>query len=128
MEQSDQEQIRALLREVNEAWLQGRWEVLNDCFCNDVVIKGPQLQEMGRGREACVKSYADFTRMATVREFKASEPAIDVFGTVAVASCPWKIDYRMNNQDFRESGHDLLVLTHEEGGWKVVWRAVLSSP
>ncbi len=34
----------------------------------------------------------------------------------------------MNHQDYHESGHDLLVLTYEEGEWKVVWRAVLSSP
>ncbi len=127
MEQSDPEQIRTLLTELNEAWLEGRWGVLTDCFRNDVVTRGPQLQEMARGREASVKSYQDFIRLATVREFKAREPVIDVFGTVAVASCPWEIDYRMNDRDIRESGHDLLVLTYAEGEWKVVWRAVLSS-
>lgn len=127
MEQNDQEEILSLLSRINEAWLEGRTEGLNDCFHNDVVIKGPQLQEMARGREACVKSYEDFIRLAKVREFKASEPVIDVFGAVAVASCPWKINYRMNDRDFRESGRDLLVLTHQKGEWKVVWRAVLSS-
>ena len=127
MEQNDQEEILSLLSRISEAWLEGRTEGLNDCFHNDVVIKGPQLQEMARGREACVKSYEDFIRLAKVREFKASEPVIDVFGAVAVASCTWKINYRMNDRDFRESGRDVLVLTHQEGEWKVVWRAVLSS-
>ena len=126
-EQHDQEQIRSLLSRINEAWLKGRTERLNECFHDDVVVRGPDLQEMGRGREPCVKSYEDFIRLATVREFKASEPVIDLFDSMAVATCPWEISYRMNDQDHHESGHDLLVLTCQKGKWQVAWRAVLSS-
>ena len=112
---------------MNEAWLKGQTERLNQCFRDDVVVKGPDLQEMSRGREACVRSYADFIRMATVKEFQASEPVIDVFGSVAVVIAPWEISYRMNDQEHDESGHDLLVLTCQKGKWQVAWRAVLSS-
>jgi ketosteroid isomerase-like protein len=127
-EQLDQEQIRSLLSRINEAWLKGHTERLNEYFHDDVVVKGPDLQEMARGREACVKSYADFMRMAKVKEFQAFEPVIDLFGNVAVVTGPWKISYRMNDRDYHESGRDLLVLIREVGEWRVVWRAVLSSP
>jgi ketosteroid isomerase-like protein len=127
LEQNDHEKIRSLVARMNVAWLKRDIERLNDCFHNDVVIKGPNFQEMARGREACVKSYEDFIGLATVKEFKASEPVIDLFGGTAVASVPWAISYRMNDQDYDESGHDLLVLTREEGQWRVIWRAVVPS-
>jgi ketosteroid isomerase-like protein len=63
-----------------------------------------------------------------VKELQASEPIIDLFGNVAVANAPWEIRYKMNDQDYHESGRDLLVLTREGGDWRVAWRAVLSSP
>ena len=96
--QHDQEQIRSFISRINEAWLKGHTERLNECFHDDVVVRGPDLQQMARGREACVKSYEDFIRLATVREFKASEPVIDVFDNMGVATCPWEISYRMNDR------------------------------
>ncbi len=126
-EQHDQEQIRSLVSRINEAWLKGHTERLNECFHDDAVVKGPDLQEMARGREACVKSYADFIRMAIVKEFQAFEPVIDVFSNVAVVTSPWEIGYRMNDRDYHESGRDLLVFIREDGGWQVVWRTVLLS-
>ena len=125
--QHDQEQIRSFISRINEAWLKGHTERLNECFHDDMVVRGPDLQQMARGREACVKSYEDFIRLATVREFKASEPVIDVFDNMGVATCPWEISYRMNDQDHTESGHDLLVLTRQGSKWQVAWRTVLSS-
>ena len=128
VEGNDKKQIRNLLSRMNEAWLRGHTERLNECFRDDVVVRGPDLKEMARGREACVKSYTDFLRLAKVEEFQASEPLIDLFGSMAVVTSPWKISYRMNGRDYHESGHDLLVLVREEGGWKVAWRSVLPSP
>jgi hypothetical protein len=128
VEQRDHEEIRSLIGRMNEAWLKGRPERLNQCFRDGVVVRGPDLRVMARGREACVKSYADFIRIAIVKEFQASEPIIDLFGSMAVAACPWKISYRMNDQEYHESGHDLLVLIRDEAGWQVTWRTVFSSP
>jgi ketosteroid isomerase-like protein len=125
--QHDQEQIRSLISRINEAWLKGHTEKLSEYFHDEVVVRGPDLQEMAKGREPCVKSYEDFIRLATVREFKASQPVIDPFGNMAVAICPWEISYRMNEQEYHESGRDLLVLIRKGGGWQVAWRMVLSS-
>jgi ketosteroid isomerase-like protein len=127
-EKHDQEQIRSLLSRINEAWLKGHTEGLNECFHDSVVVRGPDFQEMARGREACVKSYADFIRLARVEEFQESEPSIDVIGNVAVVTSPWKISYWMNDRDYHESGRDLLVFIREVGRWRVAWRSVLSSP
>jgi uncharacterized protein DUF4440 len=127
-EPNSREQVSALLRKINEAWLAARSDELSACFREDAAICGPDFKVTSRGRQACVKSYEDFVRQAVVREFKASDSAIDLWGSTAVAVCEWQIAYRMNSQDYCESGHDVYVLTHEEGRWRVVWRAVLPSP
>jgi ketosteroid isomerase-like protein len=127
-QQHDREEIRSLLGRINEAWLGGHAERLNEWFHEDVVVKGPDFKEMARGREACVRSYADFIRLAKVGDFRASEPVIDLIGDLAVVISPWEIDYSMNDRDYHECGRDLLVLAREGEGWRVAWRAVLSSP
>lgn len=124
-EQNDREEIRALVRKINEAWLAGRSDVLNQSFADDVVVRGPGFEVLGRGREACVKSYEDFIRQATVSEFKTLDPAIDLWGSTAVATSSWEIAYQMNGRDYHEFGHDLFVFAREDGRWWVVWRAVL---
>ena len=126
-ERDNHEQVRSLLGRINEAWLKGYPEKLNECFHNDIVVRGPDFQEMARGRGACVTSYADFIRLATVEDFQAAEPVIDLIGDVAVTMSPWTIRYRMNDRDYHESGRDLLVLIRQEGGWQVAWRSVLLS-
>ncbi len=78
VEGNDRGEIRLLLSKVNQAWLKGRPEELNECFHNDMLIEGPGFQETARGNEVCVRSYEDFIRQATVRDFKESEPDIDL--------------------------------------------------
>jgi hypothetical protein len=75
-----------------------------------------------------VKSYEDFVQKSLVRNFKASEPEIDLWDSVAVASSPWTITYEMKGQVYQELGRDLFVLTRVDGRWPVIWRTVLLSP
>ena len=127
--QGDLEEIRVLLNQINDAWLKGRPEdlpaVLDRCFHDDIVIKGPGFQAMGRGKDACVKSYADFMRQAGVRSCKLSEPEIDRFGDTAIATYSWEMTYEVAGQESHESGHDLFVLTRFQGRWQAIWRALL---
>jgi ketosteroid isomerase-like protein len=125
----DREEIRLVLGKINDAWLKGRPEdlraVLDRCFHDDIVIKGPGFQAMGRGKEACVKSYADFERQARVRSCQLSEPEIDHAGDTAVATYSWEMTYELDGHEYHESGHDLFVLTRIQGRWQAVWRAML---
>ncbi len=63
-----------------------------------------------------------------MREFKESDPDIDLWGNTAVATYSWEITYEMNGQNYHESGQDLFVLTRDEDGWRAVWWAILPSP
>ena len=128
----DREEIRLLLNKINDAWLAGPPDgipgVLNECFSADMVIKGPSFQAMGRGKEACVKSYVDFVRQARVRSCTLSEPEIDHFGDTAIATYSWEMTYELDGHEYHNSGHDLFVLSRVEGRWLAVWRAMLPAP
>lgn len=127
----DHEQVRLLLQRINDAWLYGSAEEipqkLEDCFHDQMVIRGPDFQELGRGKAACAKSYQDFLNQAKVQNCKLAEPHIDIAGDTAVAAYAWEMTYELNGQTYTESGHDLFAFTRDQGRWRAVWRTVLPS-
>ena len=127
-EGDSRKEVQDLINRINEAWQGGRTGELNEYFHNDMVIRGPDLTELARGRETCVKSYEDFVQKSLVRNFKASEPEVDLWDGMAVATSSWAITYEMQGQAYQELGRDLFVLTRAGGRWLVIWRAVLLSP
>jgi hypothetical protein len=127
-EGDSRKEVQDLINRINEAWLGGRTGELNEYFHNDMVIRGPDLTELARGRETCVKSYEDFVQKSLVRNFKASEPEVDLWDGMAVATSSWAITYELQGQAYQELGRDLFVLTRAGGRWLVIWRAVLLSP
>ena len=125
------EQIRRLVNRVNDAWLKGSGEqiaaTLDNCFADEVVFCGPECRVIGRGKEACVKSYVDFASQAVVKHCTLSEPVIHRVGETAIASYSWDITYMLNAQEYSETGHDLFVLNRSHGEWRVAWRMILPS-
>ncbi len=125
LEGPDQQEIWRILRTLNQAWVNGQPEQIANFLHPDAVFVGPDLQKRMQGREACVASYQEFCRQATIHNFSESEPAIDVCGNTAVAIYRFEIDYEMNQQTFQETGRDLFVFTREAGEWRAVWRTIL---
>jgi hypothetical protein len=91
----------------------------------DVVLVGPDLQKRMQGGAACVASYQELCRKATIRNFSESEPAIDVCGNTAVPIFGFEIRHDRNQQTFHEGGRDLFVFTREAGEWRGLWRTIL---
>jgi ketosteroid isomerase-like protein len=121
-------EIQELVRKINDAWLNGTVAQLHGYFHDDMVIRGPQFQELCRGKAACVKSYEEFLAQAKVKDYKDTAPSIDVFGVSAVATFQWEMTYELSGQEYCEPGSDTLVLTKESGRWLVLWRLVLVNP
>jgi len=124
----EREEIRTLLGKISAAWRQGRLEELAEYFHDDMVIRGPELKEMGRGRDVCVGSYKDFMSQATVQELKESDPEIDVWGDAAVTVSSWEMKYATGGASYHESGREMFVFTRKARRWLAVCRAVLVSP
>lgn len=117
-----QHEIQGVVTEINQAWLSGRVDDLNRIFHEDMVIVGPDFQELSRGKASCVKSYRDFLAQAQVIDYRESECIVDDWGVVAVATSPWEMTYGLGGQRYRESGHDTFVFKKEDGRWQAVWR------
>ena len=126
------DEVERLLARINDAWLKNPRNLmratLEDCFHPDMVMRGPEFQELGRGREACVKSYEDFLDQAKIVDCRLDRPSIDVTGDTAVATLPWQMTYELNGQAYTESGHDLFVFSRDGGRWWAVWRTLMSAP
>lgn len=117
--------IWQIIQDLNKAWIEGHPENLENYFHNDMIIVAPDFQEKGNGKEACVESYKNFTNMASISNFKESDPKIEIFGFTAIVSYSFEISYEMNNETFQDTGRDLFVFIHENKKWQAVWRTVL---
>jgi hypothetical protein len=117
--------LREVLRRIEAAWTSGRFHELEDCFHEGIVCVPPGFSMQVEGRAACIESYADFMGAARVTEYRQSEPAIDVWGDVAVATYPWEMAWEMKGQAHRESGHDVIVFARQMGRWVAVWRTIV---
>lgn len=121
--------IREVLTRINDAWSKLRGEAmtaaLNDCFAEEIVMRGAGFVFLGKGRELAVQSYQDFVNQAEVKSLSLSEPEIDVAGETATAQYKWTMTYVLNGQEYTEHGYDLFVFTRRGGKWLAVWRAML---
>jgi uncharacterized protein (TIGR02246 family) len=125
---SDLEEVCQLVQRINEAWRTGQPAKLREFFHEDMIIVGPGYRGMGKGKDACVRSYEEFIRNATILDYKESEPVVRAWGNTAVATYDWEMAYEMNSQAGREAGTDLFVFEREAGRWVAVWRAIQFAP
>ncbi len=126
---SEQIVIRDVVSRINEAWSKLRGEAmaaaLNECFAEEMVIRGPGFVLVGSGREFAVSSYQNFVTQAEVKSFSLEEPEIDVAGDTAIAQYKWTMTYVLNGEEYTERGHDVFVFARRGKRWLAVWRALL---
>jgi hypothetical protein len=129
---TEQIAIRDLLSRINDAWIKQRGEAmtaaLNECFAQDVVLRGPGFAFVGKGRDLVVQSYHDFISQAEVKSFSLDEPEIDVTGETATAQYTWAMTYAIGGKEYTEHGRDVFVLARRDKRWLAVWRAMLVEP
>jgi hypothetical protein len=123
-EVSHEEEIRRVVRRINELWLGKRYDDIGELLSEHAVIAPPGFDGRIHGREAYVQSYRDYDQAATTHEFSPGEPEIDVVGDVAVALCPFFVVYELEGRTYRENGRDMLILSRSTGEWRVIWRTM----
>ncbi len=122
------EEIRALLENINQAWLNKRTDELANFFHRNVVIAQPGLGARAKGRRACINSYKEFASQAVTRNFKTSSYVIDFWGKTAVASYRFMMDYEIQGALYHDEGEDVFVFVREDEKWIVVWRTIIPLP
>lgn len=120
----EEQEIRDRTRSINQAWLAGNAGQLARYFDESAIILGPGPQVMAEGREACVRSYQDFSDWATVHSFSEHAPVVKVFSTTAVASYRYTIRYETEGIRHEDTGQDLFVFRYRQNQWLVICREV----
>lgn len=120
--------IVEVIERLNAAWPAGEFDQLTDVFDPAVVLVPIEPGDGQRlvGRDAVIQSYREFVEQAGLHQLEFEQPEIDVFGTTAVASCPYRIDYEIGGRRWIGTGRDLLVLHEGGSGWRVVWRSLVA--
>ncbi len=122
----DTEEIWQLVQRMNDAWAKpGGPEDLASFFREDIVMAHPDFTQRTEGRDACVASYEDFCKQAAIRDFKITNPGIDVFGDTAIATYSYEITYEMGGELFNDTGRDVFVFVRENDRWQAVWRTMI---
>jgi hypothetical protein len=116
------------VRQINQAWIEGHPERLAHLFHENIVNVGGDGRRYAEGREACIEGYRSFCDSVVIAGFPELEPQIDIYGTTAVASYRFEIEYTMDGKTLKESGCDTFVLESHDGGWLAVWRQLLAQP
>jgi uncharacterized protein (TIGR02246 family) len=125
---TDDDEVRRVIGRLHDAWSKNPPDeiprAMDGLWHPDAVILAG-AQEMARGREACIGSYQDFVRQATLEDITLGEPSIDVWGDTAVATSSWHMIYDLDGQRHTESGHESFVLVRTDRGWEIVWRSIV---
>ena len=120
------DEIRQLIKTINQAWLKGRPEELKAYFHTDIQFVNQNLETMGSGRRVCIESYQDFLKQAVILKYQESDPQVQVWGNSALARYTFQIEYEIAGKMFADSGADLFFFTNQESRWLAVWRLMLT--
>ncbi len=119
------DEIQQTLDNLNRAWRDQRFEDLSRFFDDNIVMKGPGLKELGRGREALVQSYVEFMKQSSIMDYSESNYSIHSWSGAAAASYDWAMTYEQNGKTHQESGQHMFVFVRRKSRWLAVLRMML---
>lgn len=122
---SKREGAGAMIRSINQAWIEGRVDGIAPYVHPDMTMVFPGFAGRAEGREALIAGFRDFCENATVHEFREHDHDIDVAGDTAVVSFRYEMVYERSGGRYRATGRDLWVLQLVAGEWRAVWRTML---
>ena len=115
----------AAMRQINQAWLNGRVEDLATMVHSEIVMVLPDFAGKVQGREHFLAGFRDFCQDATTQEFREHDQNVDVAGDTAVITFRYEMVYQRSGERYRANGRDLWVFQQQDGTWIDVWRAML---
>ena len=117
--------VRQTLDRLNAAWREQRFDDLHQYLDEHIVMKGPGLKTIGRGRAALVQSYVDFMGRSTITAYEESNHSIDVNQSTAVVAYDWSMTWEQSGKQDNASGQDMFVFERREAKWIAVLRVML---
>lgn len=114
--------VQRLVQNMNDAWLEQRFDDLASYFTESVVMVPPGGSRL-EGRDAMVDSFRQFLAVAQVHAFGAERLDVDRVGTAAIATLRFRIDYEIRGERSEERGTEVLGCVPDADQWRIAWRA-----
>ncbi len=115
------------MRQINQAWLDGRIDDLAQMVHPEIVMVFPEFAGRVEGRDALIAAFNDFSQNAQIHEFSEEDHHIDLIGNTAVASFKYDMVYERSGERYHTTGRDLWVFELHDGEWLGVWRTMLDT-
>ena len=125
MDETKRESAAAAMRQINQAWIEGRVEDLGPMVHSEIVTVFPDFAGKLHGREGFLAGFRDFCQYATIHEFHEYDQQVDVARDTAVITFRYEMVYERSGERYRATGRDLWVFEQQDGAWSAVWRAML---
>jgi hypothetical protein len=119
--------VREVLASMNQAWQRGDFNSMKPLLDENVVMRGPKLKQLLRGRDAFVESYVDFMRQSRLLEYSESGHEVDMWGEVAAICYDWKMTYEQKGATRTDEGEDMFVFNRSAASrqWIALERVIL---
>jgi ketosteroid isomerase-like protein len=109
------------------AWLSKDWAGVQASLAEDVEFLSRDFASPLLGRSAVLDGLRTFLERVEVHEYNATDLQSHRSGPVAVVTYRWEMQWTAGEAHRSSSGRDVLVLRHENGDWRLVWRAQLAA-
>jgi hypothetical protein len=86
VDESKSEGVATAMRQINQAWLDGRVEDLTPMVHREIVMVFPDFTGRIGGREGFLAGFRDFSQNATIHGFHEQDHQIAVAGDTAVTN------------------------------------------
>ena len=119
-----EEELIRFVREMDGCWLEARFDDLRSFLDPNVVMVAPSGHRMG-GAEAAIDSYREFMGRCRVDRFESSDHRVTERGHAAVVEYRWDMVWHDGGTAHEAQGREVLALSREATGWRVIWRTQL---
>jgi hypothetical protein len=125
VEESKSDGAAETMRQINQAWLNGRVEHLAPMVHPEIVMVFPGFTGRVQGRETFLAGFRDFCQNARIHEFREQDHQADIAGDVTVVTFRYDMVYERSGKRYRSTGRDLWVFLKQGRAWIAVWRTML---
>jgi ketosteroid isomerase-like protein len=119
------ESLIAFIESMDRCWLERRHGDLASYLADDVVFVAPGGKQRVEGLAQAVESYRAFMESSQVQRYQPANHTLVRRGDSAVVEYDWHMTWESGGEAFDAKGREVLVLAHQENGWRVIWRMQL---
>ena len=123
--ESERERVSAIMRQINQTWLEGRVEDLIPMIHPDIVFVLPGFAGRICKRESILEGFRDFCQTATIHEFREDDYQVDIVGDSGFVTFRYEMVYERSAERYRARGRDLWAFQKQGTAWLAVWRTML---